>query len=155
MHGSFFMVVRCRDVVPALLVIFRPSTGTSVPSVPSLHRSYLFPFLPFYLLPFFSPPYLFKDTLPDAPAVPSLRFVFHESTWPPFPVTFSLSFLRVSFHSLSRAPSVLSVKIISRADGTRKWNCTGTPENVGCLTVSLVTRDLFRVKGNYTKYICA
>lgn len=156
MHESFFVVVKRRDVEPASPALYS-SPPPELLSFPSL-RFHLISFLPFYLLPFFFPFFSSIRRHVARRRVLSLHFVFHESTWLSFPVTFFPPFLsRASPFTRALAHSIRSppLKIISRADGTRKWNCTAAPEYVGCFTYDKI-RDLFRVVGNYMKiYFCS
>lgn len=120
--GFFSVVVKRRDVVPAHCWRY----------IPALHRNFsALPLAPPISSCFFRsslppPPllHLLGDTLPDARAAPGPVPTFclsRESTWPPFPVIFSPPLPACLLSpALTRAPSVPSLKIISRADGTRK-----------------------------------
>lgn len=115
---------RCRASIAG--VIFRPSTGTSVfplaaprPPVRLIPVSSVLSFAVLLLL------FIYSKTRCQTPPVSSLRFVFHErvrgrlflSHFFPSPSTRASPFTR----SLARAGSIRSpLKIISRADGTRK-----------------------------------
>jgi len=112
----------------------------------SPHRSHLISFLLFYLLLFLllllfiyskircqTP----RRTHPCVLFFTRVRGRLFLSHFPLFP--------RVSFHLLSRTPFLFPLKIISRADGTRKWNCTGVPRYVACFIYDKI-KDLFLVR---------